>query len=143
MKRGLLVAGLCALVVSGLAQAEDGYDLWLRYHPLEKAALAHYRPLATSVVVPGQSPTANAARDEIVRGLSGLLGRPEKVDTAFQRPQQAASRQSFDLMPRQYQTGQHGNTYDTCKHHGAVQADMPGFMRDQCTCSIPVGMRPL
>jgi len=85
MKQSLIFAGLCVVVLCGIAQAEDGYDLWLRYRPLEKAAAARYRPLATAVVAAGQSPTAAAAREELVRGLSGLMGRPEKLETRFLR----------------------------------------------------------
>ena len=33
------------------ARAEDGYDLWLRYRPMEAGAQAQYRPLATGIVV--------------------------------------------------------------------------------------------
>src|ERR1700709_829170 len=60
------------LVAPSLAQAEDGYDLWLRYRPLEKASLDQYRPLVTGLMPRGASPTIEAARDEMQRGLSGL-----------------------------------------------------------------------
>jgi hypothetical protein len=39
MKWALLV--LCAAMALPAAQAEDGYDLWLRYRPLERADLMH------------------------------------------------------------------------------------------------------
>src|SRR3954468_3881097 len=63
------------LLLSVPAQAEDGYDLWLRYRPMEAAALAQYRPAATAIVAQGASPTLKAARDELVQGLSGLLDK--------------------------------------------------------------------
>src|SRR6185312_4969714 len=59
----------------GPARAEDGYDLWLRYRPMEAAALAQYRPAAMGIVAEGTSPTLNAARDELLQGLSGLLDK--------------------------------------------------------------------
>ena len=66
---------LCALGLTASAQAEDGYDLWLRYHPLEKAAMSRYATIGTAVVSASHSETANATRDELVRGLSGLLAK--------------------------------------------------------------------
>src|SRR6185312_6576547 len=57
------------------AQAEDGYDLWLRYRPMEAPALAQYRPLASVVVSEAASPTLDAARAELTQGLSGLLDK--------------------------------------------------------------------
>jgi alpha-glucuronidase len=85
------------VIAATQAHAEDGYDLWLRYHPIPDEALrAHYKQAASEIVaaVPGQgdapvvsvgtaaahvsqtrdapSPLA-AAQAELVRGLSGLL----------------------------------------------------------------------
>jgi alpha-glucuronidase len=58
------------------AQAEDGYDLWLRYAPLEGAALASLEEFNPDVVYVGAPrETVSAAVDELSRGLSGLLGR--------------------------------------------------------------------
>ena len=67
------------LVAAGppTARAEDGYDLWLRYWEVEDATrLAEYRAAVGRLVVQGGSPTLIAARDELVAGLTGLLGRP-------------------------------------------------------------------
>ena len=66
---------VAALAVAPIARAEDGYDLWLRYPPVsDPALLARYRAAITSVFVAGDSPTARTARDELTRGLRGLLG---------------------------------------------------------------------
>jgi alpha-glucuronidase len=65
------------------AQAEDGYDLWMRYRPLPAAGVAAYRPVATQLVAPAASPTQQAARAELQRGLQGLLGTaPPFVEAA-------------------------------------------------------------
>jgi alpha-glucuronidase len=57
---------------------DDGYRLWLRYEPLaEGPARDAYRKLVTSVDVDGASATLRAARDELARGLAGLLGSPK------------------------------------------------------------------
>jgi alpha-glucuronidase len=63
------------------APVEDGYDLWLRYRQLPSGArLTEYRGALSRVVVDADSPTIDAARDEVTRGLGGLLGRPIPVD---------------------------------------------------------------
>ncbi len=75
----------CAALVASSASAqrgtspppsEDGYDLWLRYHLVADASrLAEYRAAITAIDVDGDSPTLRAARDELQKGLTGLLGR--------------------------------------------------------------------
>jgi len=54
---------------------ESGYDLWLRYQRIDdRALLRAYRSDLTQLVVEGGTPTLEAARAELVRGLQGLLG---------------------------------------------------------------------
>ena len=76
---------LAILAPSLPAHAEDGYDLWLRYHPVEKTSLGKYRAAAAALVTAGTSPTIRAARDELARGLGGLLGRAEPIDGTIRR----------------------------------------------------------
>jgi alpha-glucuronidase len=77
MHRFFAAALLLLLVVPTMpVRAEDGYDLWLRYRPMEAAAQAQYRPLATGIVSEGASPSLDAAKTELIRGLSGLLDKP-------------------------------------------------------------------
>jgi alpha-glucuronidase len=83
MLRSLFV--LAALAFSSTAHAEDGYDLWLRYHPVENASLGSYRIAAAVVVTAGISPTAQVTRDELVRGLSGLLARKVAADDTIRQ----------------------------------------------------------
>ena len=55
--------------------AEDGYDLWLRYAPIESAPLrAAYRQAIVGVVVQQSPGTATIVSTELARGLRGLLG---------------------------------------------------------------------
>lgn len=80
----VILAGLCAVVLfmagSGAARAEDGYDLWLRYRPVDAGAAAAYRSAATQLVLAGESGALEAAADELERGLEGLLGAaPERA----------------------------------------------------------------
>jgi alpha-glucuronidase len=62
-----------SLVSAAPALAEDGYDLWLRYRPVETEAQAGYLPLAKAIVG-GDGATLDAAEVELQRGLKGLLG---------------------------------------------------------------------
>jgi alpha-glucuronidase len=84
-------AWVCALLVtlgltlSSIARAEDGYDLWLRYRPVDPAAREAYRAQATEIVAQGASPTLELATSELTRGLAGLLGAPRSVVSAPSR----------------------------------------------------------
>jgi alpha-glucuronidase len=76
--RGLcLAAGLMsAATTASVARAEDGYDLWLRYRPLPAAQ----RPTVRSVATVADTPTLKVARDELERGLGGLVGGAPVLD---------------------------------------------------------------
>ncbi len=62
---------------------EDGYELWLRYARVDDTArLGEYRAAIRELVLTPREPTMQAARDELVLGLNGLLGRPVPVADA-------------------------------------------------------------
>src|SRR4030095_13721521 len=71
----LLVALLSVSHVT-TASAETGYDAWLRYAPLDPAARDRYASLPRQIVSLGDSPVLRNARDEVVRGLTSMLGAP-------------------------------------------------------------------
>jgi alpha-glucuronidase len=81
MKFFLRLLTVLIVFAPALAQAEDGYDLWLRYRPVEASAQASYRATATALLPRGDSPTIKAATDELQRGLGGLLGRGVPIAT--------------------------------------------------------------
>jgi alpha-glucuronidase len=65
------------LVTAVRAEAETGYDLWLRYRPVNDSALRKsYRRTITSLVAPRGSPRVDAAAAELEQGIRGLLGVP-------------------------------------------------------------------
>ncbi|HEX5099667.1 MAG TPA: alpha-glucuronidase family glycosyl hydrolase [Polyangiaceae bacterium] len=64
---------------------DDGYRLWLRYEPLSEPLFSSRRALARELVFPGEAPTLVAARDELVRGLGGLLGGPVPLGETVHR----------------------------------------------------------
>ncbi|HVG40977.1 MAG TPA: alpha-glucuronidase family glycosyl hydrolase, partial [Chitinophagaceae bacterium] len=57
------------------ANAESGYDLWLRYNLItNKQLLTEYKSKLTSIHFEGSSPTLKITKDELTKGLKGLLG---------------------------------------------------------------------
>ena len=78
--------GASLLLALQPAFAEDGYDLWLRYRPLATEQRAIYAPATAQLVMPAPSPTLVAAREELVRGLTGLMSQSpaaaERVSSA-------------------------------------------------------------
>ncbi|MES3151524.1 alpha-glucuronidase family glycosyl hydrolase [Sphingomonas faeni] len=67
---------------AGTAQAEDGYDLWLRYRPLATNDAAALQRDAQSVERRDDTPTLRVAVDEVRRGLAGLSGRASADGTS-------------------------------------------------------------
>jgi len=56
--------------------AESGYDAWLRYAPLEDSSARRYRDVIPAVLVTlGTEAPVLSARDELVRGVRGMLNR--------------------------------------------------------------------
>ncbi|CAN7705379.1 alpha-glucuronidase family glycosyl hydrolase [Pseudoduganella sp. LjRoot289] len=51
---------LCALASPAWGAEEDGYDLWLRYRPLDGAARAQLQTMARTVVLLGRGPASGA-----------------------------------------------------------------------------------
>jgi alpha-glucuronidase len=71
-----LVPTLVGLVfcISPTGHADDGSGLWLKYRRVpDENTLRTYRQTFTHIVVPGESATLQIVRDEIKRGLDGLL----------------------------------------------------------------------
>lgn len=76
--KAALAGALLAMLPAQAAQAEDGYDLWLRHAPLEGEALDRLEVINPRLqVIPGEpdDPTIAIARDELRSGLDSLLAR--------------------------------------------------------------------
>lgn len=70
----LLFILISASSISGI-YAENGYRAWLRYDKIDnEKVLAVYRTQIKNVVLPGNSATMLAARNELKQGLTGLFG---------------------------------------------------------------------
>lgn len=68
---------LCLFFISSvIAKAEDGYRLWLRYDLVSNTPLlTAYRNNISTIHFPANSPSLIAAKDELLMGLEGLLGK--------------------------------------------------------------------
>lgn len=113
----LSIHTLAFLLMLGASHAEDGYRLWLRYDRINDAELlAVYRPSITEVELLADSPTIEAAKEELSNGLNGLLG----TDTPFVKaitkngalvagtPQSSKTIASLDLKDRLKAVGAEG-----------------------------------
>ena len=81
----LLLASALLGVAPPRPSNESGYELWLRYHLIQdRARLREYRAAIARLVVQGDSPTLAAARDELTRGLRGLLGIPLPLEAGVE-----------------------------------------------------------
>ncbi|WP_277929381.1 alpha-glucuronidase family glycosyl hydrolase [Lysobacter sp. M2-1] len=72
-----MVAGavvLASILPVQQLRAEDGYELWLRYRPVESAHAGEYRGAVMQLVAAATTPTQIVTRAELRRGLGGLLG---------------------------------------------------------------------
>jgi alpha-glucuronidase len=77
--RSCLGLGVVSMLAVCSSKAEDGYRLWLRYDSIDDAALRSSYASATQRIVlstetGAESPVVVAARDELLGGLSQMLG---------------------------------------------------------------------
>jgi alpha-glucuronidase len=80
-----LLLGLTLLATPAL-RAETGYDAWLRYAPLEdESARQRYATLPAAVTACGDSALLQSAREELIRGLRGMLGRTLRIEAHLPR----------------------------------------------------------
>lgn len=80
----ILFAAIVALL-AGPVHAEDGYNLWLRYQRAEPARAAAYERQVAAIAAPGNSATMAAARQELVRGFTSMLGRAPAITSGVER----------------------------------------------------------
>ena len=74
IKKKLLLCFFLATTVTVFA--DDGYNLWLRYKPVEnKILLQNYRTSINELVVYGNSPTIQIAKEEIIAALWGMINK--------------------------------------------------------------------
>jgi alpha-glucuronidase len=66
----LIVVSVCPMI-----SADDGYDLWMSCRKLDDSPiLDEYKQAFSSIVIEGESETLGIVREELKKGLVGLLG---------------------------------------------------------------------
>jgi len=107
--------------------AENGYDLWLRYKTIDNKQLLHlYRQQITGLTIHGSSPTITAAKEELSLGLQGLLqikipftsGTHQKGTVLAGTPSSSPSIRQLGLTSYLRQTGSEGFIIITKKING-------------------------
>src|SRR5260221_11992359 len=68
---------IIGFVIVGGVQAETGYDAWLRYAPVVSSATP------AVIVTFGDSKLVDSARQELIRGVRGMLGRTLRAETGL------------------------------------------------------------
>jgi alpha-glucuronidase len=96
---GLIGFGILALAA---ARAEDGYRLWLRYDRIpDEPQRAAYAALLGQVVLATptgtDSSTLAAARDELTKGLKGLLGVEPSITLDRAAPDPAVGEEGYGI----------------------------------------------
>jgi len=81
----MLILMLTTLLCAMPTRAEDGYELWLRYHLLAPEQAKLYKDHVSELIVGHATPTESATRDELQRGLGGLLGHDIPLTDAITR----------------------------------------------------------
>jgi alpha-glucuronidase len=77
---------ILGLAICCAAHAETGRSAWLRYAALEPAVAGRYaNAVPSGAMVLGTNAMELNARDEIVLGVRGLLGKELRIDTPGQR----------------------------------------------------------
>jgi alpha-glucuronidase len=97
----MIRAALAMLALAALApaRAETGYDAWLRYKPLDPAIRPMYARLPAAVVAADGSPALETARQELLRGVRGMLGRTLRIESRLPA-EDAIVLATFDSLPR-------------------------------------------
>lgn len=77
----ILLFSLCAFIAQ--TNAETGYEGWLRYAAIDGVTLqkSYENTLPAAVVTLGDSQVEQSAQAELIRGVRGLLGRTERVES--------------------------------------------------------------
>ena len=88
MLKKIVMATLLFASFAGGSNAEDGYDLWLRYKKCDQPdLLASYRNHFSGIFLAGNHPSIDAAFSEMVHGLSGIM---DKNIPLLKSPQEGA-----------------------------------------------------
>ena len=71
---GVAALLLIAFTTPSSSRAENGYDAWLRYAPLDRSVSKKYDFLPRFFAIDDESPILRSAQEELTRGIQGMLG---------------------------------------------------------------------
>ena len=74
---------LAAVLAVCCANAETGREAWLRHAPLSAAAKEKYEGIPNKIFILDRTPLTLSAGQELVRGLSAMLGRNFSISTVL------------------------------------------------------------
>jgi len=64
--------------------AENGYNLWLRYYQINDLKyIENYKKSVAEVYIIGQTPIINSAKEELEKGIKGIIGNEIKYTSNF------------------------------------------------------------
>ena len=82
IKRCILLFTSAIIFFNCSARAENGYDLWLRYKPMDNTVLkSRYTGYFKQIYFPAASQHLHAAQDELMVGINGVLGIDPQQNT--------------------------------------------------------------
>lgn len=85
-KLKLFYLTFCLLIFSSNLIAENGYDLWLRYVPVENAQIQKAcQANLQNISLYGNSETSAVIAEELQRGLKGMLGFTPNIQASFSK----------------------------------------------------------
>ena len=84
MNKVILLLSIILLQLTNSVQAENGYDLWLRYKSINDVEIKNsYRETLGEIAIVGDSETIDVVRKEMHRALEGLLGQGVNINSSF------------------------------------------------------------
>ncbi|MBN1414664.1 MAG: alpha-glucuronidase [Bacteroidales bacterium] len=112
-----------ALLSFTAVSGEDGYRLWLRYEAISDTGISRsYHSALQQILVTGNSGTIDAVREELERGLEGMLGKKalfvsqliSNGTLMIGTPESSALIASLPLKDQLQKTGQEGYVIKNC-----------------------------
>lgn len=66
-------------------KGENGYDLWLRYHPISEAHAKNYKATIQQIITQEKNPSLEVALKELQTASAGLLNSKIPIDTTISK----------------------------------------------------------
>ncbi|GAB3360660.1 alpha-glucuronidase family glycosyl hydrolase [Arachidicoccus ginsenosidivorans] len=78
----VVILAIFSIFNLGAVRAENGYNLWLRYLPIENVQLRQaYQRQLSSIAIYKHSPTIDAALKELINGINQMIGKVPNISS--------------------------------------------------------------